>query len=239
MVILNKNDINFPDPNTANKSGAVAMGGDLSFDRLMRAYNTGFFPWYNPDEPIIWWHPDPRFIIFPEDIRVTKSMRAYFSKEKFQLTFDQCFDDVIVACEKIKRKNQPGTWITDEIKDAYGLLHSEGFAHSVEVWQDGVLVGGLYGVSLGKIFFGESMFSLVSNSSKFALISLASILEKKGFDLIDCQMPNPHLKSMGGRYVSRAFFVNLLKENEQEETILGDWNDVMNVYPIPDLIKKK
>lgn len=237
MTILSKNDITFPHPHTANQYGAVAIGGDLSVERLLLAYQYGFFPWYNPDEPIIWWHPDPRFVIFTDDIRVTKSMKSYFTKEKFQLTLDQNFDDVLIACEKIKRKNQPGTWITEDIKEAYGNLHKLGLAHSVEVWQDDVLVGGLYGVSLGKIFFGESMFSLVSNSSKFALISLAGILRKKGFEIIDCQMPTPHLKSMGGSFIKRTEFLKRLNDNIFEENIIGDWNDTMNVYSIPDLIK--
>jgi len=237
MTILDKSDINFPDPSTSTKEGAVAIGGDLSIERLLRAYALGFFPWYNPDEPIIWWHPDPRFIIIPHEIRVTKSMRSYFSKEKFQLSFDQCFTDVVTACEEIKRRDQPGTWITDQIKDAYTALHDYGVAHSVEVWQDGDLVGGLYGVSLGKVFYGESMFSKVSNSSKFALIALASILDKQEFELIDCQMPNPHLKSMGGRFVGRERFIEILEHNQTEPTLMGDWNDQMNIYPIPDLIQ--
>jgi len=238
MTILNKNDITFPHPITANKYGAVAIGGDLSVERLLLAYQYGFFPWYNPDEPIIWWHPDPRFIIFPQDIRVTKSMRPYFNQEKFRITFDQNFEGVILACEKIKRKNQPGTWITEDIKESYGALHDMGLAHSVEVWQDDELVGGLYGVSMGRVFFGESMFSKVSNASKFALIAMAKILERQGFDLIDCQMPNPHLKSMGGRFVSREFFLSLLRENSFEKNITGDWNEIMNIYPLSELIKQ-
>ncbi|MDF1694950.1 MAG: leucyl/phenylalanyl-tRNA--protein transferase [Saprospiraceae bacterium] len=237
MVILNKQEISFPHPNTANAYGAIAIGGDLEIDRLLLAYQYGYFPWFNPDEPIIWWHPDPRFVIFTDEIRITKSMRPYFNQEKFTISFDQCFLEVLDACQKIKRKNQPGTWITEDIKEAYKNLHQMGLAHSVEVWQGDELVGGLYGVSLGKLFFGESMFSKSANASKFALICLASILRKKGFEIIDCQMPNPHLKRMGGRYISRDSFLNCLRTNVFEETFVGNWNEIMNIYPIKDLIK--
>lgn len=237
MIILQPNDITFPHPDTANEDGIVAIGGDLSIDRLLLAYQFGFFPWFNPDEPILWWHPNPRFVIFTEDIRVAKSMRPYFNQEKFQLTFDQDFEGVIRSCEKIKRNNQPGTWISEDIKEAYIALHQLGVAHSVEVWQDEKLVGGLYGVSLGKMFFGESMFSQVSNASKFALISLASILRKNGYEIIDCQMPNAHLKSMGGRYIGRNVFLSILRSNIYEKTLYGNWNQPMNKYPISELIK--
>lgn len=237
MIILSKNDISFPHPELANAYGAIAMGGDLEVDRLLLAYQYGYFPWFNPDEPIIWWHPDPRFVIFTDEIRVTKSMRPYFNQEKFTLTFDKCFDRVMNSCQKIKRKNQPGTWITEDIKYAYNNLHELGLAHSVEVWEDDNLVGGLYGVSLGRVFYGESMFTITKNASKFALISLASILSKNGFDLIDCQMPNPHLKTMGGKYVSRKFFLAHLRSNVFKETILGNWNEKFIVPPIKDLIK--
>lgn len=237
MIILSKNDISFPHPELANAYGAIAMGGDLEVDRLLLAYQYGYFPWFNPDEPIIWWHPDPRFVLFTDEIRITKSMRPYFNQEKFSITFDGCFNTVVDACQKIKRKNQPGTWITEDIKEAYSNLHEMGLAHSVEVWQDEELVGGLYGVSLGRIFYGESMFSRVANASKFGLISLSAILSRRGFKIIDCQMPNPHLKSMGGRYIKRETFLEYLRSNIFEETIQGNWNEIMNVYPIKELIR--
>ncbi len=237
MIILSKKDISFPHPELANAYGAIAMGGDLEVDRLLLAYQYGYFPWFNPDEPIIWWHPDPRFVLFTDEVRVTKSMRPYFNQEKFSITFDKCFVDVMNSCQKIKRKNQPGTWITEDIKEAYKNLHSMGLAHSVEVWENDELAGGLYGVSLGKLFYGESMFSKSKNASKFGLICLASILSKKGFKIIDCQMPNPHLKSMGGRYISRATFLANLRSNVFENTIKGNWNETMNIYPIKELIK--
>lgn len=237
MIILSKTDISFPHPELANVYGAIAIGGDLEVDRLLLGYQYGFFPWFNPDEPIIWWHPDPRFVLFTDEIRVTKSMRPYFNQEKFSLTFDQCFAEVMDACQKIKRKNQPGTWITEDIKEAYINLHQLGLAHSVEIWENDELVGGLYGVSLGKLFYGESMFSKTNNASKFALISLANILSKKGFEIIDCQMPNPHLKSMGGRYISRAEFLKRLRANVFEESTVGNWNESMNIYPVKELLK--
>jgi len=164
-------------------------------------------------------------------------MRPYFNQEKFSITFDKCFSDVLDNCQKIKRRDQPGTWITEDIKEAYSNLHELGLAHSVEVWENDELVGGLYGVSLGKIFYGESMFSKSKNASKFALISLSGILKKKGFRIIDCQMPNPHLKSMGGRYISRTTFLAHLRSNVFVDTLTGDWNEIMNIYPIKELIK--
>jgi len=237
MYILNKNNLIFPHPHTADKSGIVAIGGDLSLERLKLAYPYGFFPWYNPGEPIIWWHPDPRFVIFTHEIRVTKSMRPYFNQERYKLTFDQEFLKVIEACQHIKRKGQPGTWISDEIIEAYYELHQEGFAHSVEVWdQDENLVGGLYGTCFGKIFFGESMFSVESNTSKFALISLAKLLQRKGFEIIDCQMPNDHLKKMGGRYLKREKFLEYLRQNIFEETLTHDWNTIINDVPVHKIL---
>ncbi|MEE9438709.1 MAG: leucyl/phenylalanyl-tRNA--protein transferase [Saprospiraceae bacterium] len=239
MTILDDHDITFPHPHTADDNGIVALGGDLKVDRLLLAYQYGFFPWFNPEDPILWWHPDPRFVIFTEDIRVTKSMRPYFNKEKFKLTFDKQFENVLRACQNIDRKDQNGTWITEQIISSYTKLHEMGLAHSVEVWdQDGYLVGGLYGVSLGKIFYGESMFSRVSNASKFALISLSVILRQHGFYLIDCQMPNPHLKSMGGRFISRNAFLAYLRGNIFSETIVGDWDEIMNIYPVKDILKQ-
>ena len=237
MTVLDPDQIWFPHPSTANAEGVVAIGGDLTSERLLTAYRLGYFPWYNPGDPIIWWHPDPRFVIFPGQVRITKSMKPYFRQERFRLTFDQEFDKVVYLCEQVLRKDQLGTWITEEIKTAYSELHHLGVAHSVEVWEDDLLVGGLYGVSLGKMFFGESMFSAVSNASKFALISLSSILHRKGFELIDCQMPNPHLKRMGGQYIPRSQFMERLESNFDNETILGSWEDSMNVYPVPQLIE--
>lgn len=237
MRLLSQDSLEFPSPDTANPYGAVAIGGDLSYERLLVAYEKGFFPWYNPDEPIIWWHPDPRFVLFPEDIRITKSMRPYFNQQKFRITFDSCFEDVLVKCRDIKRKDQAGTWISDDIIEAYAELHENGLAHSLEVWnQSGELVGGLYGVSFGKVFFGESMFSQESNASKFALISLAKLLMVHNFALIDCQMPNPHLKRMGGCYIKRTKFLEILEKNKAEKTIKGNWEELINTVPTYELL---
>lgn len=207
----------------AQPNGVLAIGGDLGFERLMLAYQYGIFPWYNADDPIIWWHPDPRFVLFTEDVRITKSMRPYFNQERFRLTLDQNFEAVLRACKTVKRKDQKDTWISEDIIRAYTTLHEQGYAHSVEVWEGNDLVGGMYGVSLGKIFFGESMFSKVSNASKFGLIALCHILHKKGFPFIDCQISNSHLKSMGGRYISRSAFLAYLRANMKMETLRGSW----------------
>ena len=163
---LSENDLSFPPPDLANEDGILAVGGDLSVERLLIAYNNGLFPWYNPEDPILWWSPDPRFVLFPEELKIAKSMRSYFNQKKFEVTFDRDFLQVITNCKNRERKGQSGgTWISQDMIDAYYRLHKKGFAHSVEVWRDEELVGGLYGVSLGKIFFGESMFTKENNAS--------------------------------------------------------------------------
>ena len=238
MHLLDPKNVVFPHPELASPEGIIAIGGDLSIDRLLLAYQFGYFPWYNQDEPILWWHPDPRFVLFTEDVRVTKSMRPYFNQERYEVTFDQSFDKVLKMCQKIRRKGQDGTWITKDIINSYQDLHDAGYAHSLEVrTKDGALAGGLYGVSLGKMFFGESMFASESNASKFALIALAKILRKKGFEIIDCQMPNDHLKSMGGRYVSRKFYLSQLRKNFFEESIVGNWQEMVEIGSIRNLIQ--
>ncbi len=215
----------FPHPELANREGILAVGGTLSAERLLLAYRKGIFPWFNPDDPIIWWSPDPRFVLFPEELKVSRSMRPYFNQLKFQVSYDQAFRNVINACQSSKRPNQGGeTWITGSMVDAYCKLHELGYAHSVEVWNDDRLVGGLYGVSLGKCFFGESMFSLESNASKFGLISLTHELQERGFWLIDCQQETSHLASMGARSIPRKFFLEILERNESEKTLCGSWN---------------
>lgn len=222
---LSDNDLAFPNPELANPDGILAVGGDLSPERLLIAYKIGLFPWFNPDDPILWWCPDPRFVLYPQDLKVAKSMRTYFNNDKFQVSFDQNFKAVISACQVNKRKGQSGgTWITDEMLNAYCRLHEQGYAHSVEVWKDGELVGGLYGVSIGKIFFGESMFANVSNASKFGFISLVRILEKQNFTLIDCQQQTPHLESLGGKFITRKKFLNYMESNKQEDSFLDNWN---------------
>lgn len=205
------NEIMFPYPELAEDDGLLAVGGDLSIDRLILAYCNGIFPWYNKEEPILWWCPKERFIIKPQEIKVSKSMKRVFKKGEFKVTFDNDFEGVINTCKEIREKEENGTWIHDEVKSAYIDLFRFGFASSVEVYKDGELVGGLYGVKIGKCFFGESMFSRVSNGSKVALITLARKLETEGFLFIDCQMRTNHLESMGGKFVPWSEFKGLLK----------------------------
>ena len=222
---LSNDEISFPHPELANEDGILAVGGDLSQERLLLAYSIGLFPWFNPDDPILWWSPDPRFVLFPDELKISKSMRPYFNQKKFKVTFDQNFRAVITACQQQRRNKQGGgTWITDDMVEAYCRLNEKGYAHSVEVWQDEELVGGLYGVSLGKIFFGESMFAKVSNASKFGFISLVKKLKELDFELIDCQQKTRHLQSLGGRSISRSEFLDFMKKNSTKETTVGSWS---------------
>jgi len=215
-------EIIFPPSHLAASSGILAVGGDLSPERILEAYRQGIFPWYADQEPIIWWSPDPRFVLFPSEIRVSRSMRQILRQGRFTITFDQDFQAVITACQK-PRPGQAGTWITREMKEAYIALHEQGYAHSVEAWQEGVLVGGLYGVSLGRCFFGESMFSRVSNASKAAFITLAAELSLRSFGLIDCQVRSSHLASLGARDIPRKEFTSLLQTLLRCETLFGNW----------------
>ncbi|MCH2022560.1 MAG: leucyl/phenylalanyl-tRNA--protein transferase [Saprospiraceae bacterium] len=209
-------EISFPPPQTASEDGLLAIGGDLSIERILYAYNKGIFPWFNKDEPILWWCPDPRFILLPSEIKVSKSMRQVLKKNEFTVTFDKAFEKVILNCSIAPRKGQTGSWLTDEMIDSYIQLYQLGYAHSVESWKDGKLVGGLYGLSIGKCFFGESMFTKVSNASKTALIHLAKTLEKKDFSLIDCQSQTNHLASMGAKFIPRTDFLAILEANTNE-----------------------
>lgn len=203
----------FPPVENANPDGLLAMGGDLSVERLLDAYNHGIFPWYDSSEPILWWSPDPRMVLFPENLRVSKSMKKLLKKEAFQVTFNQDFTAVIAQCALIKRDGQNGTWITQEIKEAYLKLHHLGVVQSVEVWQNEKLVGGLYGIYLieKKIFCGESMFAKVSNASKYGFITYVKKLKGEGVKLIDCQIFTPHLASLGASEIPRKEFLDYLK----------------------------
>jgi len=207
--------LQFPNPELADEHGMLCIGGDLSINRLKLAYQHGIFPWYNEGEPIIWWSLDPRFVLFLEDLKIAKSMRSYFNQDKFRVSYNQAFESVINACQQTKREDQLGTWITKDMKQAYINLHKEGIAHSVEVWKDKKLVGGLYGVVVGKIFSGESMFSLESNASKFGFISLAKILREKEFLLIDCQQETPHLGTLGAKAILRSEFLEIMASNRR------------------------
>jgi leucyl/phenylalanyl-tRNA--protein transferase len=213
----------FPHPLSASPEGILAIGGDLSLERLKLAYAFGIFPWYSSNEPILWWFPDPRCVLEPRGILVSKSMHRFIKKASFRVTFDTAFDRVIVQCRNIERKGETGTWIQPEMIEAYVALHEEGYAHSVEIWLENALVGGLYGVAYGKVFFGESMFSVVSNASKYALIMLTGFLEKKGFWLIDCQQDTPHMRSMGAGLISGRKFHHLLQENRLVGNEPGKW----------------
>lgn len=209
MYLLDEK-IFFPPVETANEEGIVAIGGDLSPERLLLAYKSGIFPWYNEDEPIIWWSPDPRFVLFPEKLRISKSMQTVLQNGKFRFTINRAFKEVMLQCKTITRKDQEGTWIHPATVDAYTKLHELGHAHSAEAWLDGELVGGLYGIRLGNIFFGESMFSKESNASKFAFIKYVQYLKKENVQLIDCQVYTAHLESLGAKMIPRKDFIAII-----------------------------
>ena len=197
----------FPDPALAEPDGLLAVGGDLSTERLLLAYQNGIFPWYSDDTPILWYSPHERFVLYPDELKVSKSMRQVLRSGKFSVTVDQCFNKVITACSSVDRHGQVGTWITEDMRTAYKHLHEKGSAHSIEVWQQNDLVGGLYGVQVGAVFCGESMFSLISNASKIALIHLCS---SDLYRLIDCQVHTDHLQSMGARLISREEYIGVV-----------------------------
>ena len=212
MINPKKHYLQFPDPLTAPVDEPACFGGDLLPDTLLLAYTQSFFPWFNAGEPILWWSPDPRMVLFPHQIKISKSMRMVLQRQLFQITFNQAFDAVIKACGQIERPGQEGTWITEDILRAYSRLHQLGYAFSAEAWHKGQLVGGLYGVRVGKVFFGESMFSKVSNASKAAFITAVKHLAQDGIELIDCQVHTPHLESLGAQLMPREQFVPLVAE---------------------------
>ena len=202
----------FPDVNTADQNGLVAIGGNLSNGTLLNAYRKGIFPWYSPGDIIQWYSPDPRFVLFPDHLKISHSMRNVLNKHLFQFSVDKAFTQVIRNCRLAKRKDDAGTWISDEIEEAYNNLFEKGYVHSAEAWQNNELVGGLYGVLIGKVFFGESMFANTSNASKFAFIKWVEVLQTNGIKLIDCQVYTPHLESLGAEFISRAEFNALLNK---------------------------
>jgi len=201
---LPDDEIVFPNPELADEDGLLAVGGDLSAKRLILAYQNGIFPWFSDDDPICWYSPHERCVIYPGKLKVSKSMKQVLKNGGFKVTADKAFGKVIANCAKIPRKDQPGTWITKEMQEAYINLHQLGWAHSIEVWQNDTLVGGLYGVAINKVFCGESMFSLVSNASKIAMIFLC---QQSDFELIDCQLPNDHLLSLGAEMIDREEYM--------------------------------
>jgi leucyl/phenylalanyl-tRNA--protein transferase len=216
-------EILFPPPDHAEPDGLLAVGGDLSSERLLRAYQLGIFPWYDDGMPILWWSPDPRMIFEPGDFHVSRRLRRTLRKSRFQVTFDRSFASVILACATVPRRDQDGTWITTDMQQAYIRLHERGYAHSVETWFDGNLVGGIYGVSLGKCFFGESMFSYETDASKTAIAMLIRHLEKWGFHMLDAQMTTRHLQSLGAREVPRKIFLEKLRCGLEFPTLSGKW----------------
>jgi leucyl/phenylalanyl-tRNA--protein transferase len=206
-------ELAFPSPSLAEEDGLLAVGGDLSVERLVLAYCMGIFPWYSDDSPILWWSPDPRLVLFPNELRVSRSLRRTVEKGVYEITFDRAFEDVIRTCGEAPRKDMQGTWITDEMIDAYCRLHARGLAHSVESWFAGELAGGLYGVALGEVFFGESMFSLKRDASKAAFVTLVHRLQTCGFRLVDCQVKTEHLMSLGAREIPRSEFLTLIEDS--------------------------
>jgi len=220
-------DSDFPDPRLAETepNGLLAIGGDLSVTRLLNAYRSGIFPWFSAGEPFLWWSPDPRLLLFPGKIHISRSLRKTLRRGSYRTTFDEAFSDVITNCATTPRQEQPGTWIINEMIDAYIELHHHGYAHSVEVWHENKLVGGLYGVAIGSAFYGESMFSLMSNASKIALVALARKLQHDGFHFIDCQMETPHLLSLGAETLSREKFLkmNAIASQRHNDILWGDY----------------
>jgi leucyl/phenylalanyl-tRNA--protein transferase len=222
---LSKYDSNFPDPRLASDEGLLAYGGDLSSHRLLFAYKKGIFPWYAEGDPILWWSPNPRLLLYPDKFKLRKSFRRVLRSGKFSVTFDKHFDEVISHCSTVYREGQETSWIVPDIVEAYTRLHEEGFGHSVEVHLDGKLVGGLYGIAFGKAFFGESMFSLVPDASKVAFKALSDVLGDRGYDFIDCQMKTDHMIGLGAEVIDRDIFLDALNLTIEKETDFGKWHD--------------
>ncbi|MDC7232095.1 MAG: leucyl/phenylalanyl-tRNA--protein transferase [Spirochaetales bacterium] len=224
----------FPDPGSWDDD-IIAAGGNLSPGLLISAYAQGIFPWFNEGEDILWWSLDPRFVLYPDNLHIGSTMKKVLKSRRFTVTVDKSFREVMASCGKAPRKDQDGTWISGEMIEAYGRLHDLGFAHSVEVWEGDTLAGGLYGLSLGRAFFGESMFARVPNSSKTALIALSSYLDDKNFAFIDCQQPTPHLGTMGAVNIPRERFIKELREVLETPTVRGNWSLLYPDFPASEL----
>ena len=222
-VFLLTDAMEFPPPHLAARDGLLAVGGDLSVKRLIFAYRMGIFPWFSEGDPILWWSPDPRLVLYPNEIKISKTLKKIIKKKTFNVTMDLAFNEVINQCAQARLQNNQGTWIVKDMIDAYCKLHRSGFAHSVEVWQQGELAGGLYGVSLGKCFFGESMFTRVSNASNVGLVKLSYYLNELSFELIDCQVTTEHLIRFGAREIPRPLFLDQLKVSLGAPTHRGKW----------------
>ncbi len=221
------NDLWFPPPHEYEDHGIVAVGGDLSVERLLLAYRQGLFPWYNENEPITWYCPATRMVLKPGEVKISKSSRNLLNRDKFEIRIDSCFEEVIDRCQQIRRPGQDGTWLNDALKNSIIELHRLGFAHSFETFEKGKLVGGLYGLSIGRVFFGDSMFSEVSNASKIAFIKMCQRLAQNNFQLIDCQVYNPHLESLGAEEISRDDFLQLIKSNYHDHSLVGNWGNLL------------
>jgi len=215
----------FPPIEEAEDDGLLAVGGDLTKERLIDAYQRGIFPWYEVGQPILWWSPDPRLVLFPNEIKISRSLRKVLRKGRFEIRFDTAFQDVIKSCADVRIMQGDGTWIIPEMQQAYTELYHEGLAHSVESWLDGELVGGLYGISMGECFFGESMFSTINDSSKVALVALTEFSMQVGIKLIDCQVTTPHLLSLGAREIKRELFLQMLKKHLEFPKIKNLWSN--------------
>lgn len=232
MFILAPDHFSFPPVELASPEGLLAIGGDLQAERLLEAYRHGIFPWYNDDQPILWWSPDPRATLFPDQMHISKSLRKTLRKQQYNVTFDCTFREVIAACASPRpNQEQAGTWILDEMIEAYCQLYRRGYAHSVEVWDQDQLVGGLYGVALGRAFFGESMFSRRTDASKIALVYLAHQLHQWQFELIDCQVSSDHISSLGAKDIRRDEFMSLLNKALSHGDQPGRWPEAA---PCPD-----
>lgn len=223
--------IDFPPAWLARSDGLLCIGGDLSAKRLIQAYENGIFPWFSNEEPILWWSPDPRLVIFPKDVHVSRSLKKRIGKNNYQIRINQAFEQTIVSCAYPRKQGHEGTWLVDEMIEAYIELHRLGFAHSIETWKDGILKGGLYGVCLGKCFFGESMFSFETDTSKMALVALARYLEQYDFDLIDCQVTTSHLLRMGAVEITRNSFLDIIKTSVKEKTDSKLWHPDIRLEP--------
>ena len=235
IFLLDEEGVDFPSPFLADSSGLLAVGGDLTVDRLLEAYRSGIFPWFSEGDPLLWWSPDPRLVLYPAAFRISKSLRRVMNKRPFNIRFDTAFKDVITACATVKRKGSGRTWITNDMIDAYCAMHDAGWAHSVEAWAEDALVGGLYGVAIGRCFFGESMFTRVSNAAKAAFVCLVNFLEQNHYKMIDCQMTTSHLLRFGAEEIPRSRFLSELEEAVAAPTEKGPWrsdDQVLMIGPI-------
>lgn len=217
--------VGFPPAERAGRDGLLAVGGDLSPRRLLRAYGSGIFPWYGEGEPLLWWSPDPRFVLFPSEFHASGSLEKLLKRRVFSFTFDRAFAEVIDGCAR-PRPDQEGTWITPAMRDAYLSLHRLGYAHSLEAWKDGELAGGVYGISLGRCFFAESMFHLQDNASKATVAALAAAMARMEFAFIDCQVPTPHLSGWGARSITRRRYLKLVRAGLRYRTLRGNWGEM-------------